>query len=327
MEKRKKIVVMGGGTGTFVVLSGLKHFPVELTAVVTMADTGGSARLERDRYGLLPNSDVRKALIGLSEINGKRGGLLRELLSYRFDRGEMAGMTFGNLLLVVLSRVLGSQEEAIARAGEILRIKGKVLPVTMDKIDLVARYEDGSMVMGEHLIDEPEHDGKLKIVELAARPKGRIFESAKTALEAAEMIVFGPGDLYTSTLAPVVVDDVGKLIADSKAKLVYVVNLMTKYGQTYGFKASDHLEEMEKYVGRKMEGVVINSSRLPAEALIKYEAEQAVPVEDDLGADPRVMRADVLQPAEVEPESGDPLKRSLLRHDPEKLAKVVVNLL
>lgn len=326
MSERRKIVVMGGGTGTFVVLSGLKHYLLELTAVVTMADTGGSARLERDRYGLLPNSDVRKALIGLSEINGRRGGLLRDLLSYRFDRGEMAGMTFGNLLLVVLSRVLGSQEEAIARAGEILRIKGRVLPVTMDRVDLVAKYEDRSTVTGEHLIDEPEHDGKLKIVELAAKPKGLVFESAKTAIEAAEMIVFGPGDLYTSTLAPVVVDEVASVIASSKAKLVYVVNLMTKYGQTYGFKASDHVAEMEKYVGRKMDGVVVNNAALPMEALVKYRAEQAVPVEDDLGDNPVVVRADVLQPAEVEPENGDPLKRSLLRHDPEKLAKVVVNL-
>lgn len=326
MQPHKKIVVMGGGTGTFVVLSGLKHYPVELTAVVTMADTGGSARLERDRYGLLPNSDVRKALIGLSEINGRRGGLLRDLLSYRFDQGEMAGMTFGNLLLVVLSRVLGSQEEAIARAGEILRIKGRVLPVTMDKVDLVARYEDGSIVTGEHLIDDPEHDGKLKIVELTAKPESRVFEPAKAAIEAAEMIILGPGDLYTSVLAPVVVDEVAALIANSKAKLVYVVNLMTKYGQTYGFKASDHVAEMEKYVGRKMDGVVVNNTALPMEALVKYRAEQAVPVEDDLGADPNAVRADVLQPAEVEPENGDPLKRSWLRHDPEKLAKVVVNL-
>lgn len=317
---------MGGGTGTFVVLSGLKHYPVDLTAVVTMADTGGSARLERDRYGLLPNSDVRKALIGLSEINGKRGGLLRDLLSYRFDQGEMAGMTFGNLLLVVLSRVLGSQEEAIARAGEILRIKGRVLPVTMDGIDLVAKYEDGSIVTGEHLIDEPEHDGKLKIVELTAKPKGRVFESAKAAIEAAEMIVLGPGDLYTSVLAPVVVDEVAALIASGRARLVYVVNLMTKYGQTYGFKASDHVREVEKYVGRNLDRVIVNSGPLPPESLDKYRAEQAVPVEDDLGADPNVVRADVLQPAEVEPENGDPLKRSLLRHDPQKLAAVVVNL-
>src|SRR3989344_835514 len=326
MAEHKKVVVVGGGTGTFVVLSGLKRYPLELTAVVTMADTGGSARFERDIFGLLPNSDVRKALIGLAEVNGKSGGLLRELFSYRFDKGELAGMTFGNVFLVALSQVLGSQEEAIERAGEILRIKGKVLPVTMDRIDLVARYESGSEVVGEHLIDEPEHDGKLKIVGLAARPKGRVFPSARAAIETAEIIVFGPGDVYTSSVAPVVVEDVGKLIAGSKAKLVYVVNLMTKYGQTYGFKASDHVREMEKYVGRKMDGVIINNAVLPAEALAKYEAEQAVQVEDDLGADPRVARADVLQPAEVEPQNGDPLKRSLLRHDPEKLAKVVVNL-
>ena len=232
-------------------------------------------------------------------------------------------MTFGKLVLGALSKGLGSQEEAIERAGEILRIKGKVLPVTMEKIDLVAKYDDGRVVIGEHLIDEPEHDGRLRLTQLTTQPKGRCFTSAEKAIEGADMIVFWPGDMYTSTLAPVVVDDVAKVISQSKAKLVYVVNLMTKYGQTYGFKASDHVAEMEKYVGRKMDAVIINNSVLPAEAIKKYEIEQAVPVEDDLGEDSRVVRADVLQPVEVAKQDGDTLKRSLLRHDPEKLARII----
>lgn len=327
MEKRKKIVVMGGGTGTLVVLSGLKHYPVDLTAIVSMADTGGSARIERDEYGLLPSSDVRKALIGLSEANGKRGGLLRELFTYRFDHGELAGMTFGNLFLVALSKVLGSQEQAIERTAEILRIKGKVLPVTMDKVDLVAKYEDGTQVTGEHLIDEPAHDGKLKIVEFSTRPVGRIFEPAGQAILAADLIVLGPGDVYTSILAVVVVDEVAELLAQTQAKLVYVMNLMTRYGQTYGFTAQDHLRVVETCVGRKMDVVLVNQAALPATVVKKYELEQAVPVRDDLGSeDRRVIRADLVAGAEVKRQEGDRLRRSLLRHDPEKLAAVVVNL-
>ena len=325
-HKRKKIVVMGGGTGTLVVLSGLKYYPVDLTAIVSMADTGGSARTERDEYGLLPSSDVRKALIGLSEGNGKRGGLLRELFSYRFDEGELKGTTFGNVFLVALSKVLGSQEAAIERAGEILRIKGKVLPVTMDKVDLVAKYEDGRVVTGEHLIDEPGYDEKLKIAEFWAVPRGRIFPAAKEAIEEGDMIVLGPGDVYTSSLATVVVDEVDKLLKQTKAKLVYVVNLMTRFGQTDGFSAKDHVKEIEKYVGRKMDAVVVNEARLSGRMVEKYQAEQAEPVKDDLGNDGRVVRADLLQPAEVERQSGDTLARSLLRHDPDKLAKVLMEL-
>lgn len=323
----KKAVVMGGGTGTLVVLSGLKHYPVELTAVVSMADTGGSARKERDEYGLLPSSDVRKALIGLAEANGQRGGLLRQLFGYRFDQGDLAGTTFGNVFLMALSKVLGSQEAAIARAGEILRIKGRVLPVTLQKVDLVAKYEDGSEVVGEHGIDEPEHDGKLKVTQLLVRPKGEVYAKAKEAMAAADVMVLGPGDVYTSVLAVVVVDEVAKLLREAKAKLVYVMNLMTRFGQTDGFTAADHVREIEKYVGRKMDKIVVNNAPLPTEIIEKYQAEKAMPVRDDLRDDSRVVRADLLSPVEVKREAGDTLRRSLLRHDPEKLAQVVVNLM
>ncbi len=325
-ERRKKVVVMGGGTGTFVVLSGLKAYPVDLTAIVSMADTGGSARKERDEYGLLPSSDVRKALVALAEANGKRGGLLRELFSYRFEEGDLTGMTFGNLFLVALSKVLGSQQVAIERAGEILRIKGRVLPVTMDKVDLVAKYEDGSEVVGEHMIDQPMHDGKLKIVELTTKPGGRIFPRAKEALEEAEMIILGPGDLYTSVLATVVVDEVAKILQKTKATLVYVMNLMTRFGQTWGFAASDHLRELNKYIGRKMDVVVVNKAPLPKKVVEKYQVSLAEPVKDDVGESSGIVRADVLLPIEVVRESGDVLERSLLRHDPDKLAAKLVRL-
>ena len=140
------------------------------------------------------------------------------------------------------------------------------------------------------------------------------------------MIVLGPGDVYTSSLATVVVDEVDKLLKQTKAKLVYVVNLMTRFGQTDGFSAKDHVKEIEKYVGRKMDAVVVNEARLSGRMVEKYQAEQAEPVKDDLGNDGRVVRADLLQPAEVERQSGDTLARSLLRHDPDKLAKVLMEL-
>ncbi|MEX2053851.1 MAG: 2-phospho-L-lactate transferase CofD family protein, partial [Patescibacteria group bacterium] len=167
----KKVVVLGGGTGTYAVLSGLKKYPLDITAVVTMADSGGSARKERDEFGMLPVSDVRKALLALAEENGDEG-FLRELFNYRFSEGVgMEGTTFGNLFLVALSNVLGSQEAAIERAAKLLQTKGRVLPVTLEDTNLVAEYDEGVTVVGEHGIDEPQHDGRLAIRRVYLLPQ------------------------------------------------------------------------------------------------------------------------------------------------------------
>src|SRR3989338_7437850 len=165
MWKDEKIVVIGGGTGTYSVLSGIKKYTSNITAIVTMADSGGSAKKERDEWGLLPSSDVRKSLIALADVSHQDTMLLRRLFHYRYSEGiGVAGMSFGNLFLIALTRLLHSQAKAIEKAGELLRIKGRVLPVSLDTVDLVATYEDGTSVVGEHYIDEPKHNGKISIV-------------------------------------------------------------------------------------------------------------------------------------------------------------------
>ncbi len=163
----KKFVVIGGGTGTFSVLSGLKFYSDNITAIVNMADSGGVAKKERDEWGMLPSSDIRKSLIALSNVSEENSLLLRKLFQYRYVQGKgIEGVSFGNLFLIALSKILGSQTKAIKKAGELLKISGQVLPVTLDKINLVAEYEDGSKVIGEHFIDEPKHNGKIKIVNI-----------------------------------------------------------------------------------------------------------------------------------------------------------------
>lgn len=325
----KKVVVIGGGTGTFVVLSGLKKYPLDLTAVVSMADSGGSSKIIRDEFGLLPPGDIRQCLVALNMGNGTEK-ILRQLFMYRFDKGiGTSGHTFGNLFLAALSDITGDQVEAIRQAGKLLHIKGRVLPVSLTNTNLVAEYEDKRVVLGEHEIDEPKFNGKLHIKKLSLKPKAKLYREAKEAILNTDMIVIGPGDLYTSLLANIVVTDMTETLKKTKAKIVYVVNLMTKKGQTYGFSASRHIKEMEKYLGRKIDIILLNTGKFTKPILVKYRQEDELPVVDDLDrvSGYKIVRADFLGKKEVKKVSGDVLRRSLIRHDPDKLAKVLIGLI
>ena len=333
----KKVVVIGGGTGTYTVLSGLKKYPLEITAIVSMADSGGSAKKERDEWGLLPVSDVRKALLALSGEEGQEG-LLRELLNYRFAEGiGVEGTTFGNLFLVALSNILGSQEKAIGELGKILKIKGRVLPVTLDQTNLVAEYDEGVTVVGEHEIDEPKHDGRLGIQKIYLLPSAKAYPPATVAIRKADLVVLGPGDLFTSLLPPLIVEGIPEALKKSKAKKLYILNLMNRYGQTYGFTASKFLSVLNEYLEEvAFDYVLVNNAPVPGGILRHYASkEKSFPVEYDLPAGRhglrddgiKIIRGDFLSRRVVEPQPGDKLKRSLLRHDPEKTAKAIIGLL
>lgn len=340
----KKIVVIGGGTGTYTVLSGLKKYDnVELTAVVSMADSGGSNRILRDDFGLLPTSDIRQCLVALSDNNGEQV-LWRKLFTYRYNKGVgIAGMTFGNLFMAALTDILGSQAKAIEKTGQILKIKGKVIPVSFDDVQLMATYENGAQVVGEHFIDEPkkEHDGKCRIKKLVTVPKAKANPEALKAISEADYIILGPGDLYTSVLANLAIGGISKAICESKAKVIYVMNLMTKYGQTYGMSASEHISEMEKYINqelriknslqdkheakKRINYIILNNGVITDGVLKKYEKEMACPVVDDLKEEDgyKVIRENLIPSAAIKKVSGDILKRSFIRHDAVKLAKVI----
>lgn len=328
-KKIPSIVCIGGGTGTFVALSGLKQYPYILSAIVTMSDSGGSNKRIRDEFGLLPTSDIRQCLIALSEEGGQ-SGLLRELFMYRFDKGNgISGMTFGNLFMAALADILGSQEKAIEQTGKVLRIKGNVIPVSFTNTNLFAAYENGHIASEEHLIDEPEHDGTLKITKLYLKPQAKANPDAVKAITEADLIVLGPGDLYTSLLPNLLVKGVSEAIASSKGKKVYIMNLMTKYGQTYNYSAQDHLGVLESFIGRSLDYVLVNTHQYHADIIKKYEAMHEFPVVDDLPekAYYKVIRKPIVSDQEVEKAKSDTLVRSLIRHDSEKLAKVLVSLL
>lgn len=330
MSKRyKKIVCIGGGTGTSVVLSGLKKYPVDLSVIVAMSDSGGSNKIIRDEFGLLPTSDIRQCLVALSEADDSSDNLLRQLFMYRFHQVEgIKGNTFGNLFMAALTDILNSQEEAIKKTGEILKIRGKILPVTYNDSTLIAIFENGMKIIGEHEIDMPEHDGSLRIEKAYLEPESKANPKAIKAILNADLVIIGPGDLYTSLIPNFLVKGIKEALRKTKAKKVFVLNLMTRHGQTFGYSAKDHIEDIEKYIGRILDFVLINSKSISTEILKKYEKEKAFPVEDNLEKDYfNIIRDDLLSEHETEKIKGDIVDRSLIRHDSDKLAKTIINLI
>lgn len=324
----KKIVCIGGGTGTFVVLRGLKFYPFQISAVVAMSDSGGSNKRIRDEFGLLPTSDVRQCMVALSEEKGK-AGLLRKLFMYRFDKGNgISGMTFGNLFMAALSDILGSQASAIKETCKVLKIAGTIIPVSYTDTNLCAQYEDGSTITEEHFIDEPIHDGTLKITRLYLDPAAQANPDAINAIHEADLVVLGPGDLYTSLLPNLLVTGIRDALCESKATKVYIMNLMTKYGQTYNFTALDHMQALEKYIGKCINYVIVNSTKLSQEALNIYGESHEQQVTDNLGESQyyKIIRADVVNNQMQVKTTSDTLVRSLIRHDSDKLAELLAKI-
>lgn len=327
---RKKIVVIGGGTGTFTVLSGLKHIPnIDISVIVSMMDSGGSNRVIRDEFGLLPTSDIRQCILALASVNSDK--TLRELFNYRYTQGTgISGMTFGNLFMAALTDILKSQDKAIEETCRMLDVKGKVIPVTFDNSQLVATYDNGVQVLGEHYIDEPSKKTIYhRITNLEVFPKAKINNEATKAIKDADLIILGPGDLYTSILCNVVVDGMAKRIATSKAKKLYVANIMTRFGQTDGFGLKEHIEEIERYLGKGVLNYCLyNDAKFVSKKAIKwYKDNNADLVKNNYKGSVKIISKDLVSTTFYKKSPSDKLTRSLIRHDSGKLAKAIVQLL
>ena len=317
----KKVVVIGGGTGNFTVLSGLKKYNIDLSAIVSMADDGGSTGILRDELGVLPPGDVRQCLVALSDSSR----LMRSLMNYRFENGSLQGHSFGNLLLSALEKVTGSFEKAVEEAGKILSIKGKVIPVTTHKVRLNMILNTRKVLQGEkevHLSTEI-HKG-YKSIYLEPFPQAN--SHAISEILNADLVVFGPGGLYTSLIPNLLVEGISKALRETKAKKVLVVNLMNKRSQTPGFTVKDHLNELKKFVGRDVfDFIVVNNSKPPKD-LIDVYAEEGEMVKNDLKDDSRVVETPLLSNELKEVQKGDLLQRNLIRHDSQKLAQELMKI-
>lgn len=322
-KQKPKIVVIGGGTGSFVILSGLKKYPPELTAVVAVTDDGGSTGRLRDEFGFLPVGDMRQCIAALSE-----NSLLKDILLYRFEKGKgLKGHNFGNLLLTVLEDTAGSESRALEVASRIFRIKGQILPVSLKLVKLAAKYKSNKTILSEHKIEINSLKKGDKIVKLYTIPKASINPKSAEAIKKANLIVLGPGDLFGSTIANLIIKGVPNAIRQSKAQVVLIINLMTIKSQTHGFTALDHLKELEKYLGKKVDYIIINDKKIPDKIEKSYKKLDEYPVVDDLAKDKRVTRGDFLASRYFKKSKADSLRRSLLRHDSGKLASCIVSLL
>lgn len=314
-KRNKKIVVIGGGTGVFNILNALRNDFDDLTAIVTMADDGGSTGILREEFGMLPPGDIRRALVALSGSDNK---MLAELFAYRFSEGAgLTGHNFGNLLLTALDRITGDFEKAIQEAGKILKIKGKVIPVTLKSTRLMAELEDGQLIRGETNIDIPNHDGHLRIKKVWLKPAVEINPSARRAILDADLIIIGPGDLYTSLIPNLLVSGVGDALKQTKGKVAYFVNVMTKFGETHGFSASDFVHNLNTHLdGDILDYIILNNSKPSSSRLRGYVRERAEFVDPDvenikIGKNILPLAVDLIR------------SRGYIRHDPEKVLRVV----
>ncbi len=317
----REVVTIGGGTGQYTLLSGLKRFPVRLNAIVSMADDGGSTGMLRDELGVLPPGDIRQCLVALSESEL----VMRELFNYRFDRGGLRGHNFGNIFLSALEKITGSFEEAVRVSGMVLAPRGEVIPVTTESVALLCGIDlvqHGENEINENSLSERE--------TLRLDPKAYANPKAVTAIENAECIVIGPGNLYCSIIPNLLVCGISEAIQRSKASVVYNCNLMTKAGHTDGFTIADFAREIERYIGSGRIDYITYNDRLPAQELLdRYAAEEEYlvqPLDGDAipNCSAKTLAAPLLGSNRYVQKSGDPIRRTLIRHDPDILATLII---
>lgn len=322
-----KVVVIGGGTGSFTVLSGLKTYTHDITALVSMADDGGSTGVLRDELGVLPPGDVRQCLVALS----RSSYTMRELFNYRFPKGSFAeGHSFGNLFLTALEKITDNFAEAVKVASEVLNVVGRVVPITLDDIRLIMEDKQGRIIKNERVIGDESFKGQN--MQFRLEPNAALNPDAEQAILEADLAVMAPGDLYTSLAPALLVDGVKQALASSQAKVVYICNLVTTHGQTDGFKVHDFANEIERFIGAKRLDYVIYNTKRPSKALLgRYAKDQEFGVEYDqaalTSAHYQPIGAELISDVVHEVDPDDTLfQRTFIRHDSDKVAKQIMKI-
>lgn len=329
--RKKKIVTIGGGTGSFVLLSGLKKYDIDLSAIVSMADDGGSTGILRDELGVLPPGDARQCLVALSESPQ----IMRDLLNYRFEEGGLKGHNFGNLFLSALEKISGSFSEGLEEAMRILKAKGEVIPVTNNKADLRLKLKNGKILEGENVINH-SYFKKEEVGKIYYNSPIKANLKALEKIISANLIIIGPGNLYCSILPNLIIKEISEAIKKSKAKVIYNCNLTNKKGQTEGFKANDYINAAEEYIGHgRINCVVINNKKPPQKLIAKYEKQEGkdVLVEFDFARKGegkyKIIQSDLSSRKGASCSKGDALCRfrSFIRHDSDRLAKAIMSII
>jgi uncharacterized cofD-like protein len=315
LSRGPKIVTIGGGTGLSVLLTGLKEYTSNITAIVTVADDGGSSGRLRQEFDILPPGDIRNCLVALADAST----LMQDLFQFRFDTNSaLSGHSFGNLFITVMTRLTGDFEKAIKETSKVLALRGQVIPSTLNKVVLVAQHKDGSTTVGEDNIPKthrPINNVSLEPAQSQATP------DALKAIEEAQMIILGPGSLYTSIIPNLLIKEIREAIASSVAIKVYVCNVMTQPGETDGYSACEHIKVLMSHSHpRVLDYCIVNTGEIPQEILQRYAQENSYPVINDrkkienLGY--RVIEDDFAI-----------VKEDVIRHDPVKLARIILGLI
>lgn len=313
LQKGPKVVAIGGGTGLANLLRGLKEFTGNITAVVTVADNGGSSGKLREELDILPPGDIRNCLVALAD----QEPLMEDLFQYRFHKeGDLRGHSFGNLFIAAMSEVLGDFEEAVEESSKVLAIRGRVLPSTNEIVNLGAIYNDGSEKVGESEI--PDVNKAINGVYL--KPSSvSITENVKNALLEADYILVGPGSLYTSLIPNLLINGMIESIKKSDAQKVFITNVMTQPGETTGYTAYDHIKAVYDHIGSQIfDHIIVNKNGSRKDLLEKYAEQGAYPVEDDIEKLNK-LNINIVEGKLIQ--AGD-----YIRHDPHKLAEVLVEL-
>ncbi|MDO8565896.1 MAG: YvcK family protein [Candidatus Moranbacteria bacterium] len=322
----KKVVTIGGGTGSFALLSGLKKYPIELSAIVSMADDGGSTGILRDELGVLPPGDVRQCLVALSDSSL----MLRKLMNYRFENGGLAGHSFGNLFLSALEKITGNFTAGVAEAAKILNVKGEVIPVTNADTKLFLQLKNKILLHGESEINHNFEISKHGVAKMYLSPKAKANPRAIEKILAADLIVIGPGSHYCAIVPNLLVEGIPEAIRKSRAKVVYNCNLVNKKGQTEGFTLDDYIDATEKYLGKGRIDFVTHNRGKPSQRLMKKYKQDSELVSfertDRKKRHYRVLEADLLSTERIHLDKADAIShtRAFIRHDSDQLAKMLM---
>jgi len=313
-SRTPNIVAIGGGTGLSTLLRGLKEHTDKITAVCTVADDGGSSGRLRKDFDILPPGDIRNCLVALSDI----GPLLEQLFQYRFEESDLRGHSFGNIFLAALTRITGDFSKAVAEANRVLNVRGRVLPATLTKVGLVAHHADGSKSTGESFIGAGT--GK-RIERISLKPEPEpVSDEIIEAIAQADLIILGPGSLYTSVIPNLLISNMLPAIADSPAIKCYICNVMTQEGETTGYTAADHVEALMRHATPGLlDFVIVNDGEIEPKMLLKYRQKDSEPVIvdeerlEELSQSLEVVHGDLVNSDNV------------VRHDSDKLAHIVLS--
>ena len=315
-----KVVVIGGGTGQSIFLRGLKQYTQNITAIVTVADDGGGSGVLREDLGMLPPGDIRNCLLALANIEPT----MNEVMQYRFTDGNLKGQSFGNLFIAAMNGLYGNFETAVYKMSEVFAITGRVLPVTLENVNLVAKLKNGSVIKGESRIPKEVKHQKSSIEKMTLDPlDAKPLEDVITSIYNADIIVIGPGSLYTSIIPNLLVRGVVEAIKESNAPKVYISNIMTQPGETENYNVLDHVNAINKHTNKELiDYLIVNNEILSEDIFDKYRKDgaQQVLLDESQNKILSDMGIKIIEDNLVE------VKKNYIRHDAKHIASIIVNL-